>query len=80
MASQLYQDTQGIQNGNNPMAQFNEFRSNPIQFLMNRGLNVPQQFANDPRGAVQNMLNTGQMTQQQFNTLMQQAQKMGFRF
>ena len=78
MASQLYQDTQK-QNAN-PMAQYNEFCSNPMQFLASRGVNVPQQFVNNPKGAVQNMLNNGQMSQQQFNMLMQKAQQMGFRF
>ena len=80
MASQLYQDTQKQNQNANPMAQYNEFCSNPMQFLANRGVNVPQQFANNPKGAVQNMLNNGQMSQQQFNMLMQKAQQMGFRF
>lgn len=47
---------------NNPiqlMQQFNQFRSN---------------FQGDPRQKVQEMLNTGQMTQEQFNNLSNMAQ------
>lgn len=36
-------------------------------------------FQNDPRGAVQYMLNNGQMSQAQFNRLSQMAQMMGIR-
>ena len=59
------------------MNQFNQFKQNPMQFLVNHRVNIPQQFANDPHGAVQNMLNNGQMTQQQLNSLTQMAQRMG---
>ncbi len=59
------------------MNQFNQFKQNPMQFLVNHKVNIPQQFANDPHGAVQHMLNNGQMTQQQLNSLTQMAQKMG---
>ena len=59
------------------MNQFNQFKQNPMQFLVNHRVNIPQQFANDPHGAVQHMLNNGQMTQQQLNSLTQMAQKMG---
>lgn len=59
------------------MSQFNSFMQNPMQFLMQRKINIPQQFANDPHGAVQYMLNNGQMSQDQLNNLTQMAQKMG---
>jgi len=61
------------------MNQFNSFKQNPTQFLLNHKINIPQQFANDPHGAVQYMLNNGQMTQEQLNNLTQIAQKMGIR-
>lgn len=61
------------------MSQFNSFKQNPMQFLMQRRINIPQQFANDPHGAVQYLLNNGQMTQEQLNSLTQQAQKMGIK-
>lgn len=59
------------------MAQFNSFKQNPMQFLVDRKVNIPQQFSNDPHGAVQYMLNNGQMSQEQLNSLTQMAQRMG---
>lgn len=80
MASRLYQDQMTQQANDNLMNQFGLFRNNPMQFLANRGLNLPQQYANDPRGAVQYLMNNGQMNQGIFNNLMQRAQMMGFKF
>ena len=62
------------------MNQFNSFKQNPMQFLAQSRINIPQQFANDPHGAVQYMLNNGQMTQEQLNHLTQMAQRMGVKF
>lgn len=45
---------------NNMMAEFNRFRQN---------------FQGDPRQQVQSLLNSGQMTQQQFNQLSRAAQQ-----
>ena len=61
------------------MPQFNSFMKNPMQFLMQRKINIPQQFSNDPHGAIEYMLNNGQMTQQQLNSLTQMAQKLGIK-
>lgn len=73
MANPLFNQIQT----NTTMNQFNSFMQNPMQFLMQRKINIPQQFANDPHGAVQYMLNNGQMSQEQLNKLTQMAQKMG---
>lgn len=72
----LYQSMQqnSIQN------QYSTFIQNPLQFIMQRkGITIPQQFQNDPRGAVQYMLNNGQMSQPQLNRITQMAQSMGIR-
>lgn len=61
MASQLFQQLNNGMSGNNPLAmiqKFNEFRQN---------------FTGDPRQIVQNLLNSGQMSQAQFNQLSQMA-------
>lgn len=55
------------------MGQFQGFMQNPMQFLMQRKLNIPQQYANDPQGAVQYLMNNGQMSQSQYNQLRQMA-------
>ena len=80
MANRLYQEQIQQQTANNPINQFAQMRQNPMQFLASRGLNIPQQYANDPKGAVQYLMNNGQMNQGMLNTLMQRAQMMGFRF
>lgn len=80
MANKLYQEQMAQQEANNPMNQFNTMRNNPIQYLASKGLNIPQQYANDPKGAVQYLMNNGQMNQGTLNNLMQRAQMMGFKF
>ena len=76
MANNLY-------NTLNPMGgvaqQFQAFRNNPMQFLVQKRINIPQQYMNDPRGAVQYLMNNGQMSQEQFGRLTQMAQQMGIR-
>ena len=75
----LYNEMQGnAQNG--LMQQFNMFRQNPIQYMLQRRMNIPAQYMNDPRGAVQYLLQNGQMSQQQLQQLSQMANQMGFKF
>lgn len=80
MGNGLYKQYSQQQQSNNPMGQFNEMMSNPLQFLANRGINIPQVYANNPRGAVQYLLMNGQMNNGIFNNLMQGAQMMGYKF
>ena len=80
MSNKLYKEQMESQNANNPMAQYNDFRSNPMQFLTGRGLNIPPQYANDPKGAVQYLMTSGQMNNGMLTNLMQRAKMMGFRF
>lgn len=68
---------QSLQKPNPMLQQFGQFQHNPLQFLMSRNIQIPQEFQNDPHGAVQYLLNSGRMTQDQFNRLSQMAQKMG---
>jgi hypothetical protein len=63
----------------NMMDQYKQFKQNPMQFLMQRNIGIPQQFQNDPRGAVQYLMSNGQMSQQQFGRLSQMAQAMGIK-
>lgn len=48
---------------------FGQMMNNPVQFLMNRKLNVPQNIANDPKAICQHLMNTGQMNQSTYNWL-----------
>lgn len=62
--------------GSNPIqsliSQINQIRNNPMQFFASKRLNVPENISNDPQAIVQHLLNTGQMTQAQYNKLQSQ--------
>lgn len=77
MANSVFNALGGGAPINGMMQQFNAFRANPMQFLIQRRINLPQQYANDPRGAIQYLMNSGQMNQQTFDHLAQMAQQMG---
>ncbi len=51
----------------NPLNEFQSFMSNPIQFMAQRKINIPQQYLNDPNGAIQYLMNSGRITQDQYN-------------
>ena len=61
------------------MGQFNSFMKNPMQYLTQRKINIPEQFANNPHGAVQHLLNSGQMRQETLNKMVQMANGMGIK-
>lgn len=72
----LYQSMQQ----NSMQNQYSQFTQNPFQFIMQRqGINIPQQFQNDPHGAVQYLLNNGTMQQNAFNSYAQFCQRAGIR-
>ena len=72
----LYQSMQE----NSMQNQYSQFTQNPLQFIMQRkGISIPQEFQNDPHGAVQYLLDNGQMSQAQLNRFSQIAQSMGVR-
>ena len=66
-------------NGNPQMSNFSQMlaslKQNPIQFLMQRKLNVPQSMANDPQSIIQHLLSSGQITQEQINKAYEAAQR-----
>ena len=72
----LYQSMQE----NSMQNQYSQFAQNPLRFIMQRqGISIPQEFQNDPHGAVQYLLNNGQMSQAQLNRFSQMAHSMGVR-
>lgn len=58
-------------------SQFGTFMQNPMGFLMNRNINIPQNLQNNPKEAVQYLLNNGKMSQESLNRFTQMANKMG---
>lgn len=59
----------------NMMQMLSQLRQNPVQFLRQRGVNIPQNM-NDPNAIIQHLMNSGQVSQQQY----QQARQMAERF
>lgn len=57
------------------LGQFQGFMQNPLQYFMQRKLNLPQNAMNDPQGTIQQLLNSGQMSQMQFNQLQNMARQ-----
>ena len=50
-----------------------QLKQNPVQFLMQRRMNLPQGIpTNDPQAILNHLLQTGQITQQQVNAAYQQ--------
>ena len=71
MANPLFQEQ--MTNG------LNSYLRNPLQFLTQRGANIPQKYANDPQGFVQYLLNNNKISQSRLNQAIQQAQQMGIK-
>ena len=68
--------TNPFMNMRNLMGKFQQFRGNPMQFMAQNRLNIPQQYANDPNGAIQYLMDSGTMSQQQYNQLQQMVGQM----
>lgn len=54
-----------------------QLKSNPMSML--GGLGVPQNIANNPQAVIQNLMNSGKISQDQYNQAMQIAKSMGAR-
>lgn len=55
----------------NPLQMLQQFKANPMQFILQRNMNVPQNIAGDPNAILNHLLKTGQITQQQINNAYQ---------
>ena len=55
-----------------------QLKGNPMQFLSQRGIQIPQGMTN-PQQIVQQMLNSGRITQAQVDQARQMAMQMGIR-
>ena len=61
---------------NNQMLQMlQQLKQNPMQFILQRRLNIPQDIANDPNAILQHLLQTGQVDQSRVNQAYQMAQR-----
>lgn len=57
------------------IGKFQGFMQNPMQYMMQQKLNIPQNLMNDPQTAIQHLMNSGAMTQEQYNQLSQMAKQ-----
>lgn len=74
MSNPLYQSMKP--QSNNPMQMLRQLRQNPIQFITKRGFNLPQNIGNNPNDIIQHLMNTGQISQNRYNQVMQNLQNM----
>lgn len=57
---------------NGIMGMLQQFKSNPMQFLLQRRLNIPQNVSmNDPNAIMNYLLQSGQISQHQINSAYQ---------
>jgi hypothetical protein len=57
------------------IGQFKGFMQNPTQFMIQRKLNIPPELMNNPNEAIQYLMNSGKLTQEQYNWAVQQAKQ-----
>ena len=61
---------------NQMLGMLQQLKQNPLQFLMQRRLNLPQGIpTNDPQAILNHLVQTGQVSQQQINAAYQAAQR-----
>jgi hypothetical protein len=60
---------------NNFMQMLQMLQQNPLQILQSRGLNVPPQNLSDPNAIIQHLMNTGQISQQQYQNARMMAER-----
>ena len=57
------------------MSRFQQFMGNPMQFMMQQKMGIPQEYANDPGNAIQYLLNNGKLSQEQLTWAQNTAQQ-----
>ena len=59
---------------NQMLGMLQQLKANPLQFLMQRRMNIPQG-VNDPQAILNHLVQTGQVSQEQVNRAYQMAQR-----
>lgn len=59
----------------NPFQLMQQLRQNPMAMLSKR-FNIPQNMSNDPNQIIQHLMNTGQISQSQYNMANQQLKQL----
>lgn len=63
-------------NMQNLIGQFSGFCKNPMQYMLQCKLQIPQEYMQSPDQAIQYLMNTGRLSQQQYNMVVQQANQL----
>ena len=74
MSNPLYQEMMNQMGPNVPMQLLTQLKNNPVQFVLQRGFNLPQNVGSDPNSIIQHLLNTGQVSQDRYNQVMKSMQ------
>ena len=56
----------------NPIQMLQQLQQNPVQFLKQAGLNIPDNL-NSPNDIIQHLMNSGQVSQEAYNRARQMA-------
>lgn len=62
---------------NNIIQMINQIKSNPMSVLGRYG--IPQNISNDPNAIIQYLMNSGKISQEQYNRAVMMAQNMGIK-
>lgn len=73
--NRLYQETQQ----NSLMSKLKQLINNPAQTIMQSKMSIPQQYQNDPHSAVEYLIQSGQISQDDLNKAIQTAQNLGIK-
>ena len=55
-----------------PFQEFIKFAYNPNQYMASKGFNIPANMMNNPNSVIQYMMNSGMLSQQQYNSAVNQ--------
>lgn len=58
----------------NPMQMLQQLQQNPVQFLKQAGLNIPDNL-NSPNDIIQHLMNSGQVSQEAYNRARQMVNR-----
>lgn len=60
---------------NQLLEQYKLFKTNPINFLLSKNINIPQEYMNDPKAAVDYLVKTGRISPETMNKMQDMASK-----
>ena len=66
----------GGNRGMNLGSMLQQLKTNPIQLLAQKGLNLPQNIANDPNAILQHLVSSGQVSQDKINAAFQMGRNL----